>query len=409
MLVLVRLHSESYHKSRVESKSAAILIDPPTDIRSNAVDIIKWMGVEPAIRNASTHEEGMQFVRSDGSEIATLRATGRSDVQAITSEYEIFRGALAQIFLEPILNKVDLILDETVESYEQADDKVTATFTKSQKTESYDLLVGADGYTSKIRGTMLGRKPSDQVRDEGLHVAYFTINRDLLQGSKLAKGYSATGGRIAILRPDPHPSGRVRAMFMNSTLPSDAVTRERLNNALREGDEAYKRLMEEMFTDAGWLSNEMLAGMRESEDFYCSIFAQTRSPKLCDGRVVLLGDAGYALPGFGTSAAIMGAYVLAGEMLRCGGGYIGVACGRYEELMLPFMQKQQGGDSPVPMRLLNPQTWWGIMIRDVVLRFAVWSGLVAMAMRVSAALGFSEARLEMPEYPWPNRDGEKKV
>lgn len=408
MLVLVRLTCLQCLLKKIESKR---LIDLPTDIRSNAVDIIKWMGVEPAIRKASTNEEGMQFVRSDGSEIATLRATGRSDVQAITSEYEIFRGALAQIFLEPILDKVDLVLDETIESYSQNNDKVTVTFTKSQNASSYDLLVGADGYTSKIRGTMLGRKPSEQIRDEGLHVAYFTINRDLLRGSKLAKGYSATGGRIAILRPDPHPSGRVRAMFMNSTLPSDAVTRERLNNASREGDEAYKRLMQEMFTDAGWLSNEMLSGMRESEDFYCSIFAQTRSPKLHDGRVVLLGDAGYALPGFGTSAAIMGAYVLAGEMLRSArsGGDVRVAGGRYEELMLPFMRKQQGGDSPVPMRLLNPQTWWGIAIRDVVLRFAVWSGLVALAMRVSAALGFSEARLGIPEYPWPNGDGEKKV
>lgn len=258
---------------------------------------------------------------------------------------------------------------------------------------------------------MLGRKPSEQIRDQGLHVAYFTINRDLLQGSKLAKGYSATGGRIAILRPDPHPSGRVRAMFMNSTLPSDTLMRDRLNKALREGDEAYKRLMEEMFTDAGWLSNEMLAGMRESEDFYCSIFAQTRSPKLQEGRVVLLGDAGYALPGFGTSAAIMGAYVLAGEMLRCGVGRseceVSVACGKYEELMLPFMRKQQGGDSPVPMRLLNPQTWWGIAVRDVVLRFAVWSGLVALVMRVSAALGFLEARLDVPEYLWPMSNEEK--
>lgn len=347
----------------------------------------------------------MQFVRSNGSEIATLRATGRSDVQSITSEYEIFRGALAQIFLEPILEKVDLVLNETVESYEQDadDEKVVVRFAKGRKSETYDLLVGADGYHSKIRGMMLGSKPSEQIRDEGLHVAYFTINRDLLQGSKLAKGHSATGGRIAILRPDPDPAGRTRAMLMNSTWPSDTATKDRLNTALRGGDEAYKQLMEEMFTDAGWLTKEMLAGMRESEDFYCSLFAQTRSPKLCDGRVVLLGDAGYALPGFGTSAAIMGAYVLASEMLSRPGD-IGTAAKRYEELLLPFMRKQQDGDSPVAMRLLNPQSRWGIQIRDMVLRFVVWSGVLEVVMRLSAVLGFSEARLVMPEYPWLKRE-----
>ena len=39
---------------------------PFPDIRSNAVDIIKWAGVEQQIRDASTKEAGMSFVNSDG-------------------------------------------------------------------------------------------------------------------------------------------------------------------------------------------------------------------------------------------------------------------------------------------------------------------------------------------------------
>jgi 2-polyprenyl-6-methoxyphenol hydroxylase-like FAD-dependent oxidoreductase len=370
------------------------------DIRSNAVDIIKWAGVEQQIRDASTHEAGMSFVNDDGSPIATLMATGRTDIQTMTSEYEIFRGALANVFMSPVLDQVTMIYDEKVESYEQHDDKVTATFAKSKKVETYDLLVAADGYYSKIRGAMLDANPSDQLHGEGVHIAYFTIKSDLLKGSKLAKGHNTTGGRCICLRPDPDPAGRTRAMMINATWSSDTKGRARLDKALRDGEEAYKDLMEEMYADGGWLSPEILKGMRESDDFYCTHFAQTRSPKLQDGRVVLLGDAGHALPGLGTSLAITGAYILAGEMLRSSGD-ISMATKQYEDLMLPFVKKQQSGDLQFAMQLANPQTWWGISIRNAILRVVIGSGLINLGMRVSAWLGFSEAKIDMPNYPWP--------
>lgn len=72
--------------------------------------------------------------------------------------------------------------------------------------------------------------------------------------------------------------------------------------------------MEEMFRDVGWLPPEVLQSMPESDDFYCSLCGQIRSLKTRNGRVVLLGDAGYTTPGFGTSLAITGGYVLAGEV-----------------------------------------------------------------------------------------------
>jgi 2-polyprenyl-6-methoxyphenol hydroxylase-like FAD-dependent oxidoreductase len=374
----------------------------PPDIRSNAVDIIKRAGLEPAIRAAGTNEKGMQFVRRDGSPIATLQATGRTDLQSMTSEYEIFRGELAHIFTAPILDRVRILYDEQVQSYEQDDAKVTVTFLRSQKVESFDLLVGADGYYSKIRGAMLGAKPADQVFGEGVHVAYFTIKRDLLAGSLLAKGHNAPGGRCLVLRPDPSPAGRTRGMFINANWASNKAAKERLDKAMRAGEEAYKDLMEEMFADAGWLAPEMLKGMRESDDFYCSVFAQTRSPKLQDGRVGLLGDAAHAMPGQGTSLAITGAYILAGELasLLRNPGEFAAATKRYEDLMLPFVQKQQGGDVQFAMQLANPETWWGIAIRNVVLRVVIGTGLVDLAMRVSAWLGYSEAKVDMPDYTW---------
>jgi len=182
--------------------------------------------------------------------VATLRATGRSDIQSLTSEFEIFRGALAKILIDPIIQRVKLIFNESVDHFEQRDDGVVVTFAKSKETKTYGLLVAADGLHSKIRGMMLNSKPQDQLYD-AVHMACFTTKGDLLQGGRLAEGYNMTGGRAVFLHPDPDPAGRTRANLMNVTTSGDIETKERLNTALREGNESYMKLMEEMFHDAG--------------------------------------------------------------------------------------------------------------------------------------------------------------
>lgn len=382
----------------IERDPSLRLTGASVDIRSSAVDIIKWMGAEQEIRNQTTHEEGIQFVDANDKAVAILRATGRSDIQSITSEFEIFRGALAKIFIDPIIKRVKIVFDESIDHFEQRGDGVVVTFSKSKETKTYDLLVAADGLGSKIRGMMLNSKPQEQIYGEGVHVAYFTIKSDLLQGGRLAKWYNATGGRVVFLRPDPDPAGRTRGNLIKVTASGDIETKERLNKALREGNESYMKLMEEMFRDAGWVAPEVLQSMRESDDFYCSLFGQIRAPKIHDGHVVLLGDARYATPGFGTSLAIIGGYVLAGELLNHPGD-VNMALERYEEIVLPFAKNSQFGNQAI--QLLNPQTLWGIRIRDAIMGFVFWTKLDRLAMAVAPALGFTDKKVPMPDYQWP--------
>ncbi|KAK5109394.1 hypothetical protein LTR62_007060 [Meristemomyces frigidus] len=386
----------------VERAPSLRLTGASVDIRSSAVDIIKWMGAEAEIRKNSTNEKGMQWVNAKGKPFATLGATGRTDVQSMTSEFEIFRGALGRIFIEPVLDKVDLQFNETVDHYEESAEGVKVTFTNSKQTKTYDMLVAADGYGSRIRGAMLGTHTQEQVHDEGVHVAYFTIKKDLLNGSQFCQWHNEPGGRVTGLRPDPNPEGQCRAMLINVTTKSQKTEKARLNQALAEGNESYMRLMEEMFEDAGWLAPQILKGMRESDDFYCSLFAQTRCPKLQDGqRVVLLGDAGYATPGMGTSLAIMGGYNLAGELLRhnCD---IPKVTQAYEELMLPFVKSQQGGAvGEIVMQLLNPQTSRGIWVRDTFMAVLTGLKIDKIAMHVGGWFGFMESKLSLPDYAWP--------
>ena len=384
----------------VERDPSLRLTGASVDIRSSAVDIIKWMGAEQEIRRQTTNEEGVQFVDADGKAVATLGATGRSDVQSFTSEFEIFRGALAEIFINPIKERVKLLFDESVDRFEQRDEGVVVTFTKSEEVKTYDLLVAADGLRSKIRGKMLNTEPQEQLYNEGVYAAYFTIKRDLLQGGRLAKWYNTTGGRVVFLRPDPDPAGRTRANLVKVTPSGDIEAKEILDKALRQDHESYMKLMEEMFHDAGWLAPDVLQGMRESDDFYCSPFGQIRSPSIHSDRVVLLGDAGYATPGIGTSLAIIGGYVLAGELLSHPDD-IKTSLQRYEDIMLPFARGSQGR-SFAP-QLLNPQTRWGIRVRDAILGFVTWSRLDQLAVAGASAMGISEKKVAMPDYQWPDK------
>jgi 2-polyprenyl-6-methoxyphenol hydroxylase-like FAD-dependent oxidoreductase len=82
------------------------------------------------------------------------------------------------------------------------------------------------------------------------------------------------------------------------------------------------------------------------------------------GRVALVGDSAYgnALGGFGTGLAIVGAYVLAGELHRAGGDHT-VAFRRYEDVFRRYASVSQKVNAG---RLLAPATRFGIRVRNLM-------------------------------------------
>ncbi|MER7426831.1 FAD-dependent monooxygenase [Nonomuraea rubra] len=78
--------------------------------------------------------------------------------------------------------------------------------------------------------------------------------------------------------------------------------------------------------------------MRHASDFYFDSVGQVRMDSWTRGRVALVGDAAYSpssLSGMGTGLALVGAYVLAGELAAARGGHR-VAFARYEEEMREY-------------------------------------------------------------------------
>jgi 2-polyprenyl-6-methoxyphenol hydroxylase-like FAD-dependent oxidoreductase len=109
-------------------------------------------------------------------------------------------------------------------------------------------------------------------------------------------------------------TGTTRATL--TLMPRNAAQAQRWEEASGKGRQILRELLREEFADAGWQSRRLLDAMDSAPDFYFLAIEQIRMPNWSTGRVICLGDTAYApslLTGMGTSLAIVGAYLLAGD------------------------------------------------------------------------------------------------
>jgi 2-polyprenyl-6-methoxyphenol hydroxylase-like FAD-dependent oxidoreductase len=138
-------------------------------------------------------------------------------------------------------------------------------------------------------------------------------------------------GAAVGIRPDRDPATS-KAILTMLTDPDPA---------LRGDVAAQYRLIRQHLAGDGWHAPMILDAMATTGDFYFDELARIDMPTLNAGRVTLLGDAGYCgspMTGMGTAMAIVGAYVLAGEIAATPLDLTD-ALRRYEEKVTPFLDK----------------------------------------------------------------------
>ncbi|KAL1598751.1 hypothetical protein SLS60_007892 [Paraconiothyrium brasiliense] len=337
------------------------------DIRGAAVDVMKAMGLEQAIRDKSTTEVGFEFVYADGVSTARIAATGDDKNQSFTSEYEILRADLANIFYDATKNmkSIEYVFDETIKDLVQdaQTGKVHVTFANHLSQAYYDLVVGADGQISRTRRLAFGHGPQndDYLRRLGEYMAFFTIPR-IESDSQWAQWYTATRGRLVCTRPSPYNDTRV----LLGVVDWDLKRFGEIEDVVKKRDEPReKEWLAKEFEGAGWQSNRILEGMKMAQDFYMQEIVQVKMGEegFAKGRVALLGDAGYCpspLSGMGTALAIVGSYVLAGEIASSPSDIPG-ALQRYVTTLRPFSDQCQQLIPGMP-QVGFPQSAWGLKI-----------------------------------------------
>jgi 2-polyprenyl-6-methoxyphenol hydroxylase-like FAD-dependent oxidoreductase len=258
--------------------------------------------------------------------------------RGIVSADEILRGDLGAILYEATRPGVSYLFDDTITALAEAVDGVQVNFDKAAA-RRFDLVVGADGLHSAVRRLAFGAE-SDALRPLGVLNAWFTIPSEVdLDGWYLM--YNAPGGRVVSIRPGRLTSEQKASLSVRST---DAFDRGDIN--------AQLELLERHFADVGWEAPRLLRAARNASDFYLDSMGQVQLDRWSRGRVVLLGDAGYCptpLTGLGTSLALVGAYILAGELadasdvttLAAEEDAIQSAFDRYETRMRPYVEQGQ--------------------------------------------------------------------
>ncbi|MGN9846016.1 FAD-dependent monooxygenase [Nonomuraea sp. H19] len=303
-----------FHPTVVELAPAVRPGGQAVDLRgAPQLEVLDRMGILQAVKNAQTHMGDIAIVDARGKRVSRLPSA------VFSGEVEILRGALSHILHEAA--RAEYVFDDFITSLSETADGVHVTFDKAPS-RTFDLVVGADGIRSKVRE--LAFDVSGPIRHLGLHSAIFSVAG--AYGLDHEGVMYSVPGRCATIMST---GGETRAAldFASPSLDYDHRDRNR-----------QRELVAAAFEGLDWEIPSLIKRMWTAEDFYFAPAAQVVVPRYASGRVVLLGDAGYAPGpgGMGTGLALIGAYVLAGELATAGDHH--TAVDRYERRMRPYVE-----------------------------------------------------------------------
>jgi 2-polyprenyl-6-methoxyphenol hydroxylase-like FAD-dependent oxidoreductase len=314
------------------------------DIRGAGRDVIRGMGLEDAVRAASTGGRGTELVDSGGEVVAAFGVQG-GEQDGPTAELEILRGELSRALYDRTPDIVGWRFGDTIESLGRRPDEVDVRFASGDE-RTFDVVAIAEGQRSASRALVFD---DERLEPLGVYIAYATIPR-AERDSKTWRWYNAPGARPASPPPQNLATTRARRGFMADEPAHDERSRE-----------AQIALLGEVFGDLGWETPRILAAL-ESSSFYFEDLAMVTVPSWRQGRVVLLGDAAHCvtpLGGGGTSLALVDAYVLARELSEYRDPTQAFAA--YETFMRPVVAKAQKLPPGVP-RVAFPESRVGVRL-----------------------------------------------
>jgi 2-polyprenyl-6-methoxyphenol hydroxylase-like FAD-dependent oxidoreductase len=355
------------------------------DLRGAGREVVARMGLLEAMTERCLFQRGIAWVRSDGTRRAEMPVEA-FDGNGIVSALEILRGDLTDVLYRATRDVAEYRFGTRISALEEDESGVRATLTDGCVVEA-DLVVGADGPHSAVRQLVFG--PEERfVRRLGGYNAWFTAPDVVgLDGWYLM--FQAAGGLNASLRPS-HDAMTAKAGLAFRSEPIEYDRRD---------PDAQRALLADRFRGAGWYCDELLGAAARSDDFYFDDFVQIHMDSWSAGRVTLCGDAGYCaspLSGMGTSLALVGAYVLAGELgpasaLDAPG--IAAALVRYETVMRPYVARCQ--DLPAGLDGYAP-----VSERDIAIGAAVMKWVQRWPLRRWAGRKwFSTAEsIDLPDY-----------
>ncbi|MEU5599331.1 FAD-dependent monooxygenase [Streptomyces sp. NPDC020298] len=343
--------------------------------------VLERLGIWDEVNRHQTHMGEQVFVDESGAEQMRLEASFMS------GDVEIFRGDLSRILYERTRNNVEYVFGDSITSLTETADEVHVTFERSAP-RTFDLVVGADGLHSNVRRLAFGDE-SRFLRHLGYYVAGFDAPNHLGL-DRTARWFNAPGLGVCLNNygRDPHTAGVLMVFESERPLHYD-----------RHDTAQQKRLLAGRYAGLGWEVPRILDALERTDDLYLDAVAHIRMDRCSQGRVVLLGDAGYGatMGGMGTGLAVVCAHVLAGELATHPDHRAAFAA--YEARIRKFAdgcQKTAGGAGP----MLAPSTESRIRRRNRTYKMLNSPLLAGYLDRLTVK---SATNIELPDYPRPTR------
>jgi 2-polyprenyl-6-methoxyphenol hydroxylase-like FAD-dependent oxidoreductase len=317
------LHRDGHEVTVVERAPALRDSGYAVDFRGAAFDALEDLGILQEVRGHATGMRGTDLLDADGNRAGELPA------EVFAGELEVPKRELTRILHALTADEVRYVFADSINAIEQDDDGVRVGFERAAP-DTYDLVVGADGLYSAVRRLVFGPH-GEAVRHLGMSGVGFTAPNRLGLDHRGALWQAPGRAVYAFSTADPD------RMSVSLSFASDSSKLDLLDRAEQE------RITRERMAGAGWIVPRLLDDMSAAEDLYFSSACQVHLDHWSEGRVVLVGDAGYcAAPtsGMGTSQALIGARALARHLAESGGDHT-KAFTAYEQELRPYVAENQ--------------------------------------------------------------------